>query len=135
MARTVTDVHSVQNGIDHFFSFGSLDSQIDQRKFHVFVDVQFVDQVEALKHETDLSLAVERPVALLQRTDFLAEQEILARSRIVQQAQNIQQSRFAAARGTHDSDELALLHLERHFVQRDRFDLFRTETFAQFFDF
>ena len=85
---------------------------IGQRKLNVFEDRQIADEVETLKDETDLAVAYARPVGRGQLGDRLAVQDVLAVGRRVQQAQDREQSRLAAAGGTRDGHELALLDLE-----------------------
>ena len=96
---------------------------------------QFVDQVETLENETDFAFAVQRAVFFLQGSDFLSEQVVFARGRVVQQTEDVQQRRFAAAGRPHDRNEFAFGDFERNLVQSDGFDLFRTEALAQFFNF
>lgn len=119
----------------HFFALGGFDAQVDQRQLDVLVDVQFVDQVETLENETDFAFAVQRAIFFLQGSDFLSEQVVFARGRVVQQPEDVQQRRFAATGRPHDRNEFAFGDFERNLVQSDGFDLFRTEALAQFFNF
>jgi len=100
-----------------------------------FKDIQFVDEVEALEDESDLSFAVEGPVFFFQCADFTSQQVVFSRSGVVEQSEDVQQGRFAASGWTHDGDEFALVDFEGDFVQGDRFDLFGPKAFAQFFYF
>ena len=55
---TVGDVHALEDVVNHLFALGCLDLQVYQRQLHVLVDVQFVDEVEALEDEADVAFAV-----------------------------------------------------------------------------
>ena len=47
-----------------FFAERGFYPQVDERQFDILEDIQFVDEVEALENESDLSFAVEGPVLL-----------------------------------------------------------------------
>ena len=127
MARAVADVHPFQDIVHHLLTLAGFYFQVGKREFHVFEHVQFVDQVETLEHETDVAFADLRTLLLLEMPDFLACQVIIARSRIVQQPQDIQQCRFATSGRSHDSHKLAIFHFQGNIIQCNRLYLFRTE--------
>ena len=127
MARAVADVHPFQDIVHHLLTLAGFYFQVGKREFHVFEHVQFVDQVETLEHETDVAFADLRTLLLLEMPDFLACQVIIARSRIVQQPQDIQQCRFATSGRSHDSHKLAIFHFQGNIIQCNRLHLFRTE--------
>ena len=124
---SVADVHALQDVIDHLLALACLHFEIGKRQLHVFKDIQFVDQIETLEHETDISFTHLRTFFFFQVSDFPVRQVIVARCRVVQQAQDIQQGGLATAGRAHDCHKLTILHFHRHAVQRDRFHLFRTE--------
>ena len=97
--------------------------------------VPLVDQVARLEDEADIALAELRAVPLPEGSDLLPQQGVAPGSGIVQQAQNIEQRGLAASRRPHDGDELALVHVERHAVQGDGFDLLGPEDLAEVLDF
>ncbi len=53
----VAYVHAFQHVVYTAFALRCGHSEIGQRQFHVFIHVEFVDEVETLKHEPDLALA------------------------------------------------------------------------------
>ena len=135
MFGAVRDIHAAQDFIHAAPALGSLDAHVDQRQLDILEDIQLVDQVERLEDEADVALAELRAVFLSETAHLVVQQHIAARCRVVQQAQNIEQRRFAAARRTHDGDELPLLHFERNAVQCDGLDLFGTENLLEVLDF
>ena len=70
MARAVADVHPFQDIVHHLLTLAGFYFQVGKREFHVFEHVQFVNQVEALEHETDVAFADLRTLLLLEMPDF-----------------------------------------------------------------
>ena len=109
---TVTDGHAAHDFRDALLAFGSRHTEVLQRQLDVLLHGEFVDEVERLEDETDLSAPSESALALFQMAHFHAVQPVAALRGIVQQTEDVQQRRFAAARRTHDGDELAVLHFQ-----------------------
>ena len=105
----VGDGHSLHHGRDPLLALRGADVQVAQRQLYVFIDVQLVDEVEALEHEADVALAELGALLLLQAADLLSEQLIGALGGIIQEAEDVEQRGFAAARRPHDGDELAIV--------------------------
>ena len=84
VSGTVADVHTFQDIVHHLFAFGSFYFQVSQRQFHILVNIQFVDQVEALEYETDITFTYLCTFFLFQVTDFLIDQIIISGGRIIQ---------------------------------------------------
>ena len=57
MVGTVADSHALHDFRDFRLALGSADVQIAKRQFDVLIDIEFVDEVEALEHESDVSFA------------------------------------------------------------------------------
>ena len=57
MIGTVADGHALHDLRDLGLALGSADVQIAQRKLNVFIDIEFVDEVEALENKADVALA------------------------------------------------------------------------------
>ena len=49
-----------------FLSFTCFHFQIDKRQLHIFINIEFVDQVKTLEYEPDISFSENCPVAFLQ---------------------------------------------------------------------
>ncbi len=105
----VGDGHPLHHGRNPLFALCGADVQVAQRQLYVFIDVQLVDEVEALEHEADVALAELGALLLLQAADLLSEQLIGALGGIIQEAEDVEQRGFAAARRPHDGDELAVV--------------------------
>ena len=108
----VGDGHSLHHGRDPLLALRGADVQVAQRQLNVFIYVQFVNQVETLEHEADVTLAEARTSLLFQLTHLLSQQLVGASCGIVQQTQNVEQCRFAAARWSHYSDKFAVLNFK-----------------------
>ncbi len=55
-----------------------------ERQFYVFIDIQFVDQVEALEDESDVALAEQGTLFFFQPADLFVQQVIFACGGVVQ---------------------------------------------------
>ena len=66
-------------------------SWIDERKFHVLLHGEFVDEVETLEHEADAPLAVAGAFLLFEVSHFLVVEVILAIGGVVEQSEDAQQ--------------------------------------------
>ncbi len=105
----VGDGHPLHHRRDPLLALRGTDVQVTQRQFDVLIDVQLVDEVEALEYEADVALAELGALLLLQAADLLSEQLIGALGGIIQEAEDVEQRGFAAARRPHDGDELAIV--------------------------
>ena len=113
----------LQRRRDPPLAVGRADAAIDQRDLDILLDRQLVDQIEALEHEADMGTAQQRQLAFRGAGDLLAEKEELTVARPVEQAQNVQQGRLAAARRAHDGEELALPDVQADPTQRQGLDV------------
>ena len=127
----VGDGHPLHHRRDPLLALRRADVQVAQRQLDVLIDVQLVDEVEALEHEADVALAELGALPLLQLSDLLPQQLVAARGGVVQEAEDVEQRGFAAARRPHHGDELAVLYFERDTVQREGLDVFRAEDFGE----
>src|SRR6185437_13915273 len=85
---------------------------IGERQFDVFKDGEIADQIERLKNEPDLAVADARAVAERELFDRLSVNPVASVRRRIEQAQNRQQRRLAAARRAGDRKKFAALDLE-----------------------
>ena len=104
-------------------ALGRLHAAIGERQLDVLVDVQVADQVEALEDEPDLAVAHARALGERQVRDFLAVQDVAPFGRRVEQPQDREQRRLAAARRAGNRDVLTALDLEVDAGQGMRLDL------------
>ena len=88
----------------------------------VLVDVQIANQVEALEDEADLAVAHPRPLRQRQVGHRFAVEDVLALGRRVEQPQDRQQRRLAAAGRPGNRDVLAGLDLQVNPGERVRLD-------------
>ena len=126
----VGDVHALEDVVYHLFALGGLDLHVDEGQLDVLEDVQLVDEVEALEDEADVAFAVLGALFLFQCADFLAEELVLARGGVVEEAEDVEEGGFTAAGGTHDGYEFALLDVEGDVVEGYGFDFFGAEHLA-----
>jgi len=127
---TVRDGHPFHHGRDPLLALGSTDFHVLERQLDVLIDVQLVDEVEALEYEADIALAKLGALAFFQLSHLLTEQLVGAARGVVQEAEDVEQRGFAAARRPHHGHELAALNFERDAVQREGLDFFRAEDFG-----
>ena len=109
---TVADVHALENLGHALLALRCADAQVAKRQLHVFVDIELVDQVEALEYEADVALAELGAVLLLEPADLLAEQLVASARGVIEQSEDVQERGLAAAGRAHDGDEFAVLDFE-----------------------
>ena len=126
----VGDVHALEYVAYHLLALGGLDLHVDEGQLHVLEHVQLIDEVEALEYEAYVAFAVLGALFLFQRADFLAEELVLARGGVVEEAEDVEKGGLAAAGGAHDGNELTLLDVERDVVEGYGFDFFGAEHLA-----
>ena len=68
---SVADGHSLHNLGDLLLTLGRGDVQVPQRKLDVLIDIQFIDQVEALEHESDVALTELGALLFLELADLV----------------------------------------------------------------
>ncbi len=103
---------------------------IGQRQLDVLVDGQVADEVEALEDETDLAIADPRALGEREVRDLAALERIAAVRRRVEQPENREQRRFAAAGGAGDGDIFAAANVEVNARERVRFDFVGEKDFG-----
>ena len=85
--------------------------------------------MEALEHEAESLVAQTCESLVFQAFGCAAAEFDGAGGRFVEQTDNVEQGRFAAARRTHDADKLAGVDVEVDTVERLSLDGFRTVDF------
>ena len=90
MLGSVADGHSLHNLGDLLLTLGRGDVQVPQRKLDVLIDIQFIDQVEALEHESDVALTELGALLFLELADLRAEKFVGASGRVVKKAEDVQ---------------------------------------------
>ena len=89
------------------------------RHAHIFERGQGGDQVVHLEHEAHGPGA--ETVQIVLPGQIVPVDDHLARGRLVQRADQVEQRRFAAAAGPHHGHKLGLLNAEVHVIQRAHF--------------
>src|SRR5213592_3366946 len=112
MIPAMHDLHLVKYGFHLFFSFIAFYPQVNKWQFHIFKNSQLINQVKALKHETDVPLTEICTPAFVKMCYFSSVKHKTATVRIIQQSNNIQQSRLATSRRPHHGNKFAFLHLK-----------------------
>jgi hypothetical protein len=93
------------------------------------------NQVEALEDEADVLFAQPRELPFGVRRYFLVEEAVGAARRVVEQADDVEQRRFAAAGWAHDGNELTGLDVQIYAVERGRLDLTGAEDLVEILEF
>jgi hypothetical protein len=101
------------------------EAAIGERQLDVLADAEIADQVEALKDEPDFTVADARPLGGRELRDLPAVQPIRSGRRRVEQAENRQQRRLAAAGRPLDRNVFAARDLQGDVGQRVGVDFVR----------
>ena len=106
---------------------------IGERQLDVLVNGEVADQVEALEDEADLLVADARAVGEVEILDRLAVQQVTATAGRVEQSDDGQQRRFAAARRAGNGDVFALRDVQVNARKRVRLDFIGVEDLGHVF--
>ena len=87
---------------------------VKQRQLHIFARRGAGQQIETLKHKTDLAIANVGELIAIEARNVRVIQEILAGTRPVQATEDVHQRRFARAAGAHERDEFASFDFQRN---------------------
>src|SRR4051812_2542817 len=97
---------------DALLAFGRFHAAVGEWQLHVLEHREVANQVEALKNETDLAIAHTRTLGGGEFSDRPVVEEVLSLSWRVEQAQDREQCRLAAAGRPGDRYVLALVDLQ-----------------------
>src|SRR2546423_11748099 len=98
MLRAMRHADALERLVDALATFGRPHPTISQRQLDVFEDAEVANQVEALKDEPDFAVAHASALPRLQVGDLTAVERVRAVGWRVEQAENREQRRLAAAR-------------------------------------
>ena len=104
---TLADAHETWK-----LALALFDVFVREGNFEVLVHGQMIEQVIALKDETDVLLVQFVAPLLVELVDGLLVKVILARPRAIEHAEDRKERGLARARRPHDRDELARLHVQ-----------------------
>jgi hypothetical protein len=96
---------------------------VRERQLDVLVDREIADEVERLEDEADLPVANARAISRRELADRLATQDVAAVARRIEQAEDREQRRLAAAGRARDRDVLAGANFEMNVREGVRLDL------------
>src|SRR5206468_6457741 len=85
---------------------------IGERDIEVFVNREVVEQIILLEHEADLLVPQRGAFLRFQMMNRGFAQKKLAAPAVVVHSENVQQRRFACARGPHHRDKIALFNIQ-----------------------
>src|SRR3989442_4282166 len=103
---------------------------VRERQLDVFGDGEIADQIEGLEHEADPPVADPRSLRRRQVSHRLVLEQVAAVAGRIEQAEDGEERRLAAARRAVDRDVLALADLEVYVRERVRLDLVGEEDLA-----
>src|SRR5580698_2273235 len=108
MSGAMPDLHALQCFSRTLSAFaGRYTSVIKERHLNIFLHVQLIDQVEALKDEANKVLAQIGQLSFGFARDVLAIEPVLSRGGGIEHPDDVEKRGFAAAGGSHDRHELA----------------------------
>src|SRR5262245_44936923 len=100
---------------------------VGERQLDVLQHRQVADQVEGLEDEADALVPDLRARGASERRDVLAVEQVLALGRRIEEAEQREQGRLAAARRAGDREELAFRDVEVNTVERVRLEVVGVE--------
>ena len=115
---TMLHVHQRQRGRPALAGFAWRDAIQQQRQRHVLGRRERGEQVEVLKHKAHAAAADQCPLVVVQLRQVPAFQQDLPAGGLFHARQQVQQRALAGAGGSHDGQELALMHGQIDAAQR-----------------
>ena len=100
------------------FAVARAHSAISQRQLDVFENRQVADQIEALENESDLAIANSRALRERKIRHLVPFERVTSVRWRVEQAEDRQQRRFAAARRSGDRNVFAVANIEMNAGKR-----------------
>src|ERR1051325_4820698 len=97
---------------DALLALGRAHAAIRQRQLDVLVDGQVADEIEALKDKADFAVPDARALGQRKILDRVLVENVLAVSRRIEQPENREQGRLAAARRSGNGDVFTLFDVE-----------------------
>src|SRR5260370_24658065 len=116
LADDVESVEAIANQADPLFVRHIL---VGKRYFQIFEDRQIVDQVIALKHESNVCLMQFVPIFNFEFVNVLAEEVIVPAPRAIQHSEDAQQRRLSRAVSAHDGDKFPRLNIQIDSAQQE----------------
>src|SRR5579859_3257717 len=114
VVETIAQADRLEGGGGPLAPFAGSDTGIGERELDVGQRGGPGDQVEALKHETDLAVADAGKSGLVELADVDAVDPVPAPAWHVETADDVHHRRLAGSRGAHDGDEVPPFDGERH---------------------
>src|SRR5207247_8462310 len=112
MLRAVRHADALERRFHALLALGRLHPAIGERQLYVLEDREVADQVEALEDEPNLTVAHARALGRRQFRDRAAVEQVRSFGRRVEQAEDRQERRLAAARRSRDRHVFALADLK-----------------------
>ncbi len=106
-----------------FLSLGRTHSAIGQREFNVLVNRKVADQVETLENEPDFPVSDPRSFRKRKVFDGMVIENVLTVGRRIEQTENREKSRLAAARGSGNGNIFTLFNVQVNTGECVCFDL------------
>jgi hypothetical protein len=104
-------------------SLAARDTGVEQRQLHVLERARAREQVEALEHEADRTVADLGQRIAIERGDVVAVEQIKAAARPIEATDHVHQRGLARSGRAHHRHEVAFLDLERDSAQRAYLDV------------
>jgi len=131
MFRTMHDWHPFQRCINTAFTFSRWNSHVKERQFDVFINVQFIYQIETLENESNHAFAKLAPLRFWEFRHFSSTEIIFSVGRIIQQTKNIEQGRFTTARRSHNGNKFAFIHFDANIIESPSLNFLCLENLLQ----
>ncbi len=107
---------------------------IEEWKLHIFKHRRLRQEIERLKHKTDFLIPKYRQLIIVEFTDILPIEEILATRRSVEEPEYLHKRRFPRSRRPHNRNKFTGFNTETHAIQSARLHALIGIDFFQIFD-
>ena len=125
----MTHAHALQCIGDSLFAFARRHPSIRKRQFYVFIDGEIADEIEALKNETNLTIANPRALGQGKILNRIVIKNVLTIRGRIQQTKDRQECRLPATRRSGNGKVFAFLDIEMDPLKRVRLNFVCVEDF------
>src|SRR5262249_9844326 len=127
MPGPVSHAYFLESFCDSLLPFSGAHSAISKGQFNVFEHRQIPNQIKALEYEPHLPVSDPGSLSKIELGDRLSIENIRALGWRIQEAEDGQECRFAAAGWAGDAHEFPTPHSQANFLQRVCFDFIGQE--------
>src|SRR5438874_6037565 len=110
MVSAMHDLNFIEHLFYTFFSVGTFHPCIDKRQFYIFKNGKLINKIKTLEYKSNVVFTEVCAFALVEMRYLNSVEKKTATIRIIEQAKNIKQCRFAATGRPHHCNKFSFFY-------------------------